>query len=25
MAVGEFRVTDTWLTVAHPHFIPVFN
>lgn len=24
-AVGEFRVTDTWLTVAHPHFIPVFN
>jgi hypothetical protein len=25
IAVGEFRVTDTWLTVAHPHFIPVFN
>jgi hypothetical protein len=24
-AVGEFRMTDTWLTVAHPHFIPVFN
>jgi anti-sigma factor RsiW len=24
-AVAEFRVTDTWLTVAHPHFIPVLN
>jgi hypothetical protein len=24
-AVGEFRATDTWLAVAHPHFIPAFN
>ena len=24
-AVGEFRATDTWLTIAHPHFIPTAN
>ena len=21
----EFRATDTWLTIAHPHFIPTVN
>ena len=23
--VAEFRATDTWLTIAHPHFIPTVN
>jgi len=23
--VAEFRATDTWLTIAHPHFIPTLN
>jgi hypothetical protein len=23
--VTEFRATDTWLTIAHPHFIPTVN
>jgi Flp pilus assembly protein TadB len=23
--VGELRATDTWLTIAHPHFIPTLN
>ena len=23
--VAEFRTTDTWLTIVHPHFIPTVN
>ena len=23
--VTEFRATDTWLTIAHPHFIPTVS
>jgi hypothetical protein len=25
IVVSDFRATDTWLTIAHPHFIPIVN